>query len=51
MRRRQVVRIGVLSDISGTDISCPNSVVAAKMALQDSGLAAKAGKSKSSVLH
>jgi len=40
------VKIGVLNDMSGlyADISGPNSVVAAKMAVEDSGLPAKGWK-------
>jgi branched-chain amino acid transport system substrate-binding protein len=40
------VKIGVLNDMSGlyADIGGPNSVVAAKMAVEDSGLAAKGWK-------
>src|SRR6202166_3422980 len=39
----KTVKIGVLNDMSGlyADIGGPNSVVAAKMAVEDSGLAAK----------
>src|SRR6202166_1542470 len=42
----KTVKIGVLNDMSGlyADIGGPNSVVAAKMALDDSGLAAKGWK-------
>ena len=42
----KTVKIGVLNDMSGlyADIGGPNSVVAAKMAVEDSGLAAKGWK-------
>jgi branched-chain amino acid transport system substrate-binding protein len=42
----KAVKIGVLNDMSGlyADIGGPNSVVAAKMAVEDSGLAAKGWK-------
>jgi len=38
-----VIRIGVLTDMAGlySDITGPGSVVAARMAVEDSGLAAK----------
>lgn len=43
----KTAKIGVLNDMSSlyADIGGPNSVVAAKMAIADSGLEAKAGRS------
>src|SRR5579885_1732784 len=42
----KTVKIGVLSDMSGifSDIAGPNSVAAAKLAVQDSGMLAKGWK-------
>ena len=46
----KTVKIGVLNDMSSlyADIGGPNSVVAVKMAVEDSGLTKKAGRSTSS---
>ena len=43
----KVVKIGVLNDMSSlyADIGGPNAVLAIKMAVEDSGLLAKAGRS------